>query len=393
MELISQIFAVSLMNIRNIPARLGPSLVVVVGIGGVVAVLVALMAMAQGFQATMQGAGHDDRVIILRAGANSEINGSISFEQANIIRNKPGIKKTAGEPLIAGESYVSVNISKRANQSAANVPFRGVSEESFVVRPEVEVIEGRNIEFGKFELIVGASAADQFSGLEIGSTLSLRNAEWLVVGYFDSGGSIYDSEIWTDVLMLNAVFGRGSTYSSMAAQLSSSEDLEQLRTSLEQDPRLTNKIQRESDFYGAQSETTNQLITGVGISVSSIMAIGAIFAVLNTMYSAVSERSIEIATLRALGFGRLPIICSVVVESLLLAIAGGSIAGLLAYLFFNGFTASTIGTNTQVSFEFMVTPTIILTGVSLASALGIVGGMFPAMRAARLPISEALRGS
>lgn len=392
MGLLSQITAISLMNLRNIPARLGPSMVIVVGIGGVVTVLVALLAMAQGFQATMQGTGYDDRVIILRAGSNSEINGSITFDQANIISNKPGILKNGSDPLIAGESYVSVNVVKRANDSTANASFRGISEYSFQVRPEVTIVAGRNIEFGKFEIIAGAGAASQFLGLEIGNTLNLRNTEWEVVGIFDTGGSIYDSEIWTDALMLNSVFGRGSTYSSMAARLSSSEEFEQLKTALESDPRLTSKIQRESEFYVAQSETTSQLITGVGVTVISIMAIGAVFAVLNTMYSAVSVRSVEIATLRALGFSRVPIVFSVIVESMLLALVGGSAAGLFTYFFFNGFTASTIGTNTQVSFEFMVTPELIATGIALATILGIVGGLFPSVRAARLQLTAALRG-
>ncbi len=392
MGLLSQIIAISLMNIRNIPARLGSSMVIVVGIAGVVTVLVALLAMAQGFQATMQGVGYDDRVIILRAGSNSEINGSITFDQASIISNKPGILKNESGPLISGESFVSVNVVKRASDSTANVSFRGVSETSFQVRPEVTIVAGRNIEFGKFEVIAGAGAASQFRGLDIGSSLNLRNAEWEVVGIFDTGGSIYDSEIWTDALMLNSVFGRGSTYSSMTARLSSSKNFEQLRTALESDPRLITKIQRESEFYAAQSETTNQLITGVGVTVISIMVIGAVFAVLNTMYSAVSVRSVEIATLRALGFSRIPIVFSVIVESVLLALVGGSAAGLFTYIFFNEFTASTIGANTQVSFEFMVTPELIATGIALATILGIVGGLFPSVRAARLQLTAALRG-
>jgi len=392
MSLQSQIYSISLMNIQNISARVGSSMVIVVGIGGVVAVLVALLAMAHGFEDTMQGTGHEDRVIILQAGSNSEINGAISFEHANIISNKDGIRQRASGPLMAGESYVSVNVSKRVNNSPASVAFRGVSEKSFKVRPEVEIVAGRNIEFGKFEVIVGVGASDQLSGLEIGSTLSLRKAEWQVVGVFDTGGSIYDSEIWTDVLMLNSVFGRGSTFSSLAISLSSSEGFDQLEAALTSDPRLNTKIQRESDFYGAQSRTTNRMIVGVGTVVGAIMGVGAIFSVLNTMYSAVSVRSVEIATLRALGFSRFPIVISVIVESMLLALIGGCLAGGLVFLFFNGFTASTIGANTQVSFEFMVTAELIATGIVIALVLGAVGGMFPAVSAARMEITVALRG-
>jgi putative ABC transport system permease protein len=392
MALLSQIFSISLMNLRNIPARLGSSMVIVVGIGGVVTVLVALLAMAHGFQAAMRGPGHDDRAIVLRAGSNSEINGSITYEQAKIISNKPGIKKSPSGPLMAGESYVSVNINKFGSDSPANVPLRGVDEMSFKVRPEVTIVEGRNIEFGKFEVIVGAGANSQFQGLEIGKTVSLRNMDWMVVGVFDTGGSIYDSEIWADVLKLNSVFGRGSTFSSLTVRLSSNEHFEQLKATLIADPRLTTKIQRESDFYAAQSQTTNQLIVGVGIIVSSIMAIGAIFSVLNTMYTAVSVRSTEIATLRVLGFARIPIVVSVMIESIVLAMIGGSLAGLLTYLFFNGFTVSTIGSNTQVSFEFMVTIKLIVTGVIVALVLGIVGGLFPSVSAARMQITTVLRG-
>lgn len=393
MEFFLQTMAISSMNLRNIPTRFGSSLVIVVGIGGVVAVLIALLAMAEGFRATMLGAGHDDRAIILRAGSNSEINGSITFEQANIISNKSGILRNSSGPLIAGESYVSVNLSKRANGSNANVPFRGVSEMSFQVRPEVNLVAGRNIEFGKFEIIVGAGVASQFEDLDIGNTLSLRNAEWEVVGIFDAKESIYNSEIWTDVLKLNSVFGRGSTYSSMAVRLSSSGEFERLRAELASDPRLTTKIQLESEFYAEQSQTTNQLITAVGVTVSSIMAIGAVFAVLNTMYSAVSMRSVEIATLRALGFGRVPIVISVIIESMVLALVGGCLAGLCTYLFFNGLTASTIGANTQVSFEFMVTAELIVTGIMIALMLGIIGGLLPSISAAKKKITTALRGA
>lgn len=392
MRLLSQLVAISLMNLKNIPARLGPSMVIVVGIGGVVTVLIAMMAMAEGFKATMQGPGHDDRVIILRSGSNSEINGTITFDQANIISTKPGILKIDSDPMIAGESYVSVNLQKRANNKPSYVSFRGIGERSFKVRPEVSIVSGRNVEFGKFEVIVGEGVAKQFQGLELGNTVNLRNAEWKVVGIFDADDSIFESEIWADAHVLNSVFGRGSVYSSMAAQLSSTEEFEQLKNALEADPRLNIKIQREAEFYAAQSEATNQMIKGVGFTVISIMAVGAIFSVINTMYSAVSTRSKEIATLLSLGFGRVPIIFSVIIESVVLVLIGGIAAGLLAYFFFNGFTASTIGANTQVSFEFMVTPNLIATGILIATMLGIVGGLFPSIRASRLQLTAALRG-
>ena len=393
MATLMQIIAVSLMNLRNIPARLGPSLVIVVGIGGVVMVLVALLSMAQGFQSTLAGTGKDDRVLILRSGSNSEINGSISFEQANIIENKPGIVITETGHLVAAETYVSVNLNKRSNNSSAYVPFRGVSENSVTVRPELKIVSGRTIASGKYEVMVGVGAANQFQGLNLGQTVSLRGAEWEVVGLFSTEGSISESEIWGDVVLVNELFNRGNSYSSMLARLQTGADVEQFNSVIDDDRRLVHDAHRESDFYAAQASNTRSIIEGVGISVSSIMAIGAIFAVLNTMYSSVSGRSVEIATLRALGFGGLPVVVSVMLESLLLALIGGLLGGLFTFLLFNGFTASTFGASTQVSFNFQVTPELVISGIVLSSILGLTGGLLPALSAAKVPITVALRGN
>lgn len=393
MAVLKQIVAISLMNLRNIPQRLGPSLVIVVGIGGVVMVLVALLSMAQGFRSTLEGTGSDARALILRSGSTSEINGAISYEQANIIENLPAIAKGKSGPLVARETYVSVNIKKRGNNSGAYVPFRGVSENSFTVRPEFKLLSGRNIERGEFEVIVGINAANQFLGLDVGRQVSLRGTNWDVVGTFSAEGSINESEIWGDVLIVNSQFNRGNSYSSMLAQMAANSVPKQLQAEMDNDRRLVHAAHRETDFYAAQANNTTAIIEGVGIAVSSIMAIGAIFAILNTMYSSVSGRVVEIATLRALGFGNTPVVFSVMLESLILALAGGILGGVLTFLIFNGFTASTFGASTQVSFDFQVTSELVVSGITLACVLGLIGGLLPAISAARVPITVALRAS
>jgi len=388
-NLILQIIAISVMNLKSIPARMGSSLVIVVGIGGVVMVLVALLAMSKGLSATLAGTGSNDRVIILRDGSKSEVNGNITLDQANVISNLPGLLRYKGESLIASESFVSVNLRKKSNGDEAFVSFRGVEEKSFQIRSEVEVVAGRRMQFGKFELLVGKGLVNQFQELDIGSTIILRNTPWQIVGHFSSQGGINESELWTDVKMLNSVFNRGIT--TMLARLQSSDSYATLDTAMKNDRRLTSKVHRESAFYQAQSSSTNQIISAVAVVISSIMGLGAVFAVLNTMYSAVSLRTVEIGVLRALGFGSTPIVVSVFLESLCLAVIGGGIGSALTYALFNGFSASTTGEVTQVSFVFLVSTQIMAMGILIAAALGSIGGLFPSISAVRKPITVALR--
>ena len=393
MNTLNQVVAITLMNLRNLPGRKGSSLVIVVGIAGVVTVLIAILSMAQGFEATLRGAGKTDRAIVMRAGSDSEMGSSVAIEAARLIEALPGLARIEGNALAAGETYVIADIKKRANNSDANMPMRGVEPVSFRVRDEVKIVAGRNFEFGKFELIAGVKAANQFQGIDLDSQLEIRGAKWQVVGLFESGGSIHESEVWVDHAVLAAELNRGWGYSSMIVRLESPLDLEVFGKAMADDPQLETKAVTESSYYSEQSTGVTALITNFGYSVALIMAVGAIFGALNTMYSAVSTRSVEIATLRALGFSPMPVVMSVLVESTILALIGGLLGSALAYTFFNGYTASTMGsTFSQVSFDFAVTAELILQGIGWSCVLGLVGGLFPSITAARLPITVALRG-
>jgi len=389
----NQVFAITGMNLRNLPARLGASLVVVVGIAGVVLVLIGLLSMARGFESTLKGTGQPDRALILRGGAGSEMSSWVSTQHAELIRTKPGIARGDTGVLAAAEIYVIADIPKKRTNTAANLPLRGVQPASFEIRDEVEIVEGRNIDFGKFELIAGVKAADQFQGLEVGSIMKIRGADWKVVGHFTTGGTIHESEVWVDVQVLSANLKRGGGSTSMVVRLLSPQDFDVLDSALEDDPQLETELVRETQYYSKQSERLTALIENFGYFVASIMAVGAIFAALNTMYAAVSARSVEIATLRALGFGPVPVVISVMVESLVLSLIGGAIGACLAFVLFNGYTASTMGgTFSQVSFDFSVTTDLISRGILWSCLLGLIGGLFPAVSAARQPVTVALRG-
>jgi putative ABC transport system permease protein len=394
MSWFNQVWSVTLMNLGNLPGRIGPSLVIVVGIAGVVTVLVALLAMAKGFEATLKSTGHEDRVVVLRGGANDEMSSIILTEDVNVIADKPGILRTDKGPLVAAETYVIADIKKRSNNSDANLPMRGVQPNSFLIRNETRIIEGRNIEFGKFEMIAGKNAANQFQGLEVGNSIHIRGADWKVVGIFTSAGSVHESEVYVDDVVLAANLNRGGGHSSVILTLESPLDFDQFEQALAADPRLETSVNKESEFYSEQSKGVTSLITTFGYSVAFIMAIGAIFGALNTMYSAVSTRSVEIATLRALGFGATPIVISVMIEALILALIGGLIGSVIAYAAFNGYTASTMNSATfsQVSFGFSVTSELLARGIAWSCALGTIGGLFPAVKAARQPVTAALRG-
>ncbi len=394
----NQIIAITMLNLRNLPGRFRDSLVVVVGIAGVVLVLTSVLSMARGFQATMDKTGRTDRVIVLRGGANTEMASGLSAQQARLIETKPGLAKRATGAsttavLASAEIYVISDVPKKGSTTGANLPMRGVGPVSFDIRDEVRIVAGRNIEFGKFEMLVGIKAADQFQGLELGAKLPLRGANWEVVGSFATGGTIHESEVWVDVQVLSANLKRGGGFTSMVVQLESPDRFDLFEQALADDPQLETELIREADYYREQSRFLTDLIENFGYFVAGIMAIGAVFAALNTMYSAVSTRTVEIATLRALGFGPVPVVVSVLVESLLLALLGGVIGGSIAYLVFNGYTASTMGGGfSQVAFDYAVTPDLLLRGIVWACLLGLVGGLFPAVTAARLPVTVALRG-
>lgn len=393
MHSLRQIVAVTWLNIRNLPRRLAPSVVAVVGVAAVVLVFAAVLSMAKGFERTMIGAGSEDTAIVMRSGATAELNSGLSNEQALIVANAPGVLSVDGEPLVSAELYVVVDVTKRSNNAEANVPFRGVQAAAFQVRDNVEIVEGRMFETGKNELVVGRAAQQEFVGLDVGQTIRFGQSEWDIVGIFEADGSVSESELWTDVRVLQGIYRRGNSYQSVRAKLENEDALETLRTALEEDPRIDPDVLSERAYYSSQAEGLTTFIKMVGYPLTILMAIGAVFGALNSMYSSVSARGKEIATLRALGFGPFSVMTSTIIESTLLALAGGVIGGALAYLIFNGFRVSTLNgaSFSQVVFNFAVTGELLLQGIVAALIIGLVGGLFPAIRAARLPVAKALR--
>jgi putative ABC transport system permease protein len=389
-----QLFAVIGMSLQTLPQRLGASSVIVIGIAGVVAVLVSVLAMGAGFQHTLADTGRPDRVIILRGGSDVELNSSVTRADVDIISNAPGLAKdSSGKAVLSSELVTVVNVPKRDTGTDANVTLRGVGLKLTEVRPELKVVSGRMFRPAVRELIAGVGAARQFRGLGIGSIVHLRNADWTVVGTFTSNGDVHESELLADVDTVGSSIERNG-YSSAVALLTSPAEFSRFKDALTTDPQLKVDVQREPDYYAAQSKQLTQIINVVGTTVAIIMAIGAMFGALNSMYSAVAARGLEIATLRAIGFGALPVLLSVMIEALLLALIGGIIGASLAWLFFNGHSVSTLGgAFAQVVFELTVTPTLIATGVVWACVIGLLGGLFPALRAARLPVAEALRAA
>lgn len=384
----SQIVEITLMNLRNIRSRLGASSVIVVGIGGVVAVLISILAMAGGFRAALTSTSDADRALVLRGGSNDEMSSGISTEDALVIAQMEGIE------LASGELYTVVNVPKRRTGTEANLIMRAVEPAAFEIRPELKIIEGRMYEPGRTELIAGRGAAAEFMNIEVGGALELRDSTWTVVGIFDVDGGVHESELWADLAVAQSVYRLGGGVSSIRVRLTDPGVIGELDERLQKDPRLDVHVLSENEFYSEQSKGLSSIIENFGYLVAVIMAVGAIFAALNTMYSAVSSRTVEIATLRAIGFSGVPVVMSVMTEALALALLGGLLGGVLSYVVFNGVTISTMNNVafSQVAFDFAVTKDLIVLGLVWAVVLGAVGGLFPAVRAARLPITVALRG-
>src|ERR1700733_2373441 len=389
-----QFIAVTGMSLRTLPQRIGASSVIVIGIAGVVAVLVSVLAMGAGFRHTLADSGRADRAIILRGGSDAELNSNRRRADVDTISNAPGLARDSqGKAVLSNELVTVVNVPKIDTGTDANITLRGVGLELAEVRPELKVVAGRMFHPAVRELIAGAGAAKQFRGLTVGSVLHLRNADWTVTGMFTSNGDVHESELLADVDTVGSSIERNG-YSSAVGLLTSPAEFTGFKDALTTDPQLKVDVQREPDYYAAQSKQLTQIINVVGKTVAIIMAIGAMFGALNSMYSAVAARGLEIATLRAIGFGALPVLLSVMIEALLLALIGGIIGASLAWLFFNGHSVSTLGgAFAQVVFELTVTPTLIATGVIWACIIGLLGGLFPALRAARLPVAEALRAA
>ncbi|GAA0887771.1 ABC transporter permease [Rhodanobacter soli] len=388
-----QTLSITSVGISTLRQRIGASLVVVIGIAGVVGVLVAMLAMGEGFQSTLQQTGSDDTAIVLRGGSNAELNSVLDRDSVNVVVQAPGVARSAdGKPVASAEQSVVANLPKRSDASVeANVPIRGVGDEAWTLRPNVKIVQGRRFKPGLRELVVGQGAMRQFAGLDVGRQLRLAGQEWSIVGEFTSGDS-HDSELWGDAQTVASAYRRGSSVQSVTVRLTSPQAFDAFKAALSGDPRLKVDVSTTREYFSKQSENLTKVIRVVGITVGVIMAIGAIFGALNTMFAAIAARAREIATLRAIGFRGLPVVVSVLMETMLLALLGGVLGGLVSWLIFNGYTASTLGANfSQVVFQFKVSPELLWLGIKWAMAIGFVGGLFPAVRAARLPVTTALR--
>ena len=389
-----QVVAVTTFNLSSMRQRLGSSLVVVVGVAGVVMVLIGVLSVASGFRKTLESTGEPENVLVLRGGSDAEMNSGLGLDSVRIIADAPQLAQLESRPLASAELYVILDLPMKSTGTPANVPLRGVDPEMvYPVRGQVNMVAGRPFEAGRNEVVVGRAAAVQFAGLELGDQLDVGEGKWVVVGHFDTGGTVSDSEIWCDAKVLQPAYRRGSSYQSVHARLTHAEDFTAFKDGLTSDPRLDVKVIRETDYHAQQSTAFTTFVTVLGTLIGGLMGIGAIFGALNTMYTAVSARSREIATLRALGFGSGPVVVSVMVESMLLALAGGFLGAAVAYGLFHGYQAATINFQTfsQIAFGFAVTPQLMKLGIFYAMLMGFVGGFFPAIRAARLPVATALR--
>ena len=385
-----QALAVARMGVSTLPQRLGASSVILVGIAGVVGVLVALLAMSGGLAQTLRATGSNDTAIVLRAGATGELASGMTRGDATLVAQAPGIARDAkGVPLASSELVVVANLPKRGSSSDANVELRGVGPLARAAHGKVKLVQGRWFKPGLRELVVGVGAEREFSGVKLGDTVRLGSQPWKVVGVFKAGDA-HDSELWADADTVSSTYRRAG-FSSVIVRLAKPADFAMLKAALLSNPQLHVMVQTTRAYYAAQSEGVTKVIRIVGISVGVIMALGAIFGALNTMYAAISARGREIATLRAIGFGGLPVVLAVLLETLLLALLGGVLGGSIAWLLFNGYTVSTLGADfSQVVFQFHVSPVLLVQGLKWALAIGFIGGIFPALRAARVPVSVAL---
>jgi putative ABC transport system permease protein len=390
---LAQTSTVTGMNLRNLPQRLTPSIVALVGVAGVVTVLIGVLSISEGFRAVLDLAGSEDTAIVLRSGSTDEMSSGLSQEQTRIVSDSSGIARDAEGPLASPELYVVVDVPLRSTGTVANVPFRGVGPQAAKLRKGFRIISGRTFTPGTFEIIAGTGAASQFAGLEVGRTVRWGTTEWTVAGIFEDDGSVAESEIWTDSAVLQDAYRRGATYQSVRVRLTSPGAFQGFKDALTSDPRLNVHAFTEKAFYEQLSQTLTTMVRTIGTAIAILMGLGAVFAALNTMYSSVAARTREIATLRAIGFGSGPLVISVLAESLLLGLAGGVIGMVVAYFAFDGIRASTLNWSTfsQITFAFTVTPALLAQALVYALVLGLLGGLMPSWRAARIPITQGLR--
>ena len=391
---LTQTVAVTALNLRTIPARMSSSAVAIVGIAGVVVVLVSVLSIAAGFNAAMRQSGSPQRALVMRSGADSEMTSGLGGPEVDIIKQAPGMRREGQTPLASAELYVIIDLPKKSMpDSSANVPLRGVEPTVLKVRDDVSVIQGRMLQFGTNEVIVGRGAQAQFMGLSLGADVKSGQNVWRVVGVFEANGGVAETEVWADSRTLQGVYRRGNSYQSVLARLDSTDSLTAFRDWLTSNPQLNVMVRRENEYYAGQSQALTRLIQTIGFGIAALMGLGAVFGAILTMYTAVATRAREIATLRALGFNSLSVVVSVLTESLALGALGGLIGGIAAYIAFNGYQTSTMNFQTfsQVAFAFRVTPQLLMLGLAYALIMGLVGGLLPAIRAARLPIPSALR--
>lgn len=391
----AQARSVTSVGVSTLPQRLGSSAVIVVGIAGVVGVLVALLAMAEGYAETLRKSGSEDTAIVLRGASAAEVASVLSRDDITQIAQAPGVAKSAkGEPLVSAETVVAANLPVKGTTTddEGSVQVRGVGDEAFAVRPQVKIVAGRKFQPGLKELIVGQGAARQFEGLEPGKQIRLGSQMWTVAGVFASGDSM-ESELWADAPVVADTYRRGASRNSVTVKLTDAKAFKDFKAALEANPQLKVDATTTLEFFSKQSEQMTKILRGIGIVVGSIMAIGAVFGALNTMFAAVATRAREIATLRAIGFPGLPVVVAVMLETMLLAALGGIIGGAIAYLLFNGHAASTMaaGSVGKLSFELRVSGQLLWEGLKWALAIGFIGGLFPAVRAASVPVTTALR--
>jgi putative ABC transport system permease protein len=390
---IRQVILVISFSLRSIPGRLGSSVAAMLGIAGVVAVMVSVLSIAQGIMQTMNNSVTVENAVVLRSGASTEMMSGLGGDDTDIIAEAPGIAVNESGPMASPELFVIINLPKRATGTDANVPMRGVHQQAMDVRPGFAITEGRMFRWGLNEVIVGAGAQREFSGMDLGSQIEVGQERWTVVGIFEADGGMAESEIWVDAAVLQPAYRRGNSYQSVYARLQTRDSYPAFKDALTSDPRLNVKVMREQDYYFEQSTLVYNLITGLGTLIAVIMGFGALFGALNTMYTAVSSRTREIATLRALGFKSGPVLISVMAESTLLALLGGVIGAGLAWIAFDGFQASTLNWSTfsAMTFSFDVNLALLIQGIVFATVIGLFGGLFPAIRAVRQPVATALR--
>lgn len=390
----SQIWTVVAMNVRSLPQRLWMSLAAVLAVAVVVAVLLSFLAMSNGFANTLSGTGSDEVAIVTRSGSQSELNSVIGRDSVNIVSTAAGIATTAnGQPFYSAELYVVVDGRKKSSGTKVNIPMRGISLIGFDLRDQVSITSGRMYVPGTSEIIVGQGVLNQFNGFELGQEVTFGKTRWTVVGVFSTGGTAFESELWADARMVQDLFNRGNSFQTMRIKLSEPGNITGIEELIENDPRLILDVDTEADYFAAQGKALEGIVW-FGWIISIVMGLGALAGALNTMYTSVSSRSGEIATLRAIGFSNTSAFVGTLVESIVLSLVGGVIGALVSYSFMDGLTTATMGASfTQIVFTFELSPELFQNGILLALAIGLIGGFFPAWKAARVPVIVAFRGS